>query len=287
MATATKNGLRDMAESSFNGFRIDPRKIEVEKGHNVRDFSLQENQEHVNQLSQSIAALGVQNPLVVRYEKGRVVLVDGECRLRATMKAIKDGAEIKTVPVITEPAHTSEEGRIVELLTRNTGKQLNMLERGEVFARLKNFGWTDADIAKKTGITGAHVSNILTLHTAPVAVKTMVAQGQIAPTLAVQAIRDHGAEAPKVLKEVAKSSDNGKVTTKTLETVKPKVRKEKRNPLAFGRQDALSMFGALCDIYFTSGDRRAQGMCRNVFEDIIGDDWKAVAHAYHKEHNEG
>lgn len=286
MATATKNGLRDLAESTFTGYHIDPHEIEVQKGFNARDFSLPENQEHVANLAESIKAVGVQNPLVIRYVNGKAILVDGESRLRAVKKAIKDGAEIKTIPVIQEGKHVSEEDRIASLLSRNTGKPLNMVERGEVFARLKNFGWTDADIARKTGITGAHVSNILTLHTAPAAIKQMVTHEQVSASTAIQTLREHEPqEAVKVLKEAAKQSDNGRVTARNLPS--PSKKREKRNPLAFGRTDALGMFGALCDIYFNGGDRRTQGIARNVFEDIIGSDWKAVAHAYHKEHNEG
>lgn len=275
--------LRDLAAGTFEGYRLDPQSIEVQKGFNARDFSLPENQEHVTNLAASIRIVGVQNPLVVRFAEGKAILVDGESRLRAVKQAIKEGAEIKSVPVIAEARHVSEEDRIASLLSRNTGKPLNMIERGEVFARLKNFGWTDADIATKTGITGAHVANILTLHSAPLAIKTMVTQAQVSATTALQTLREHEPqEAVKVLREAAKT---GRVTAKDLPPATKK--REKRNPLAFGRTDALNMFGTLCDIYFTSGDRRAQTMCRNTFEDIIGSDWKTIAHTYHTEHNEG
>lgn len=289
MATASKNGMRDMADGTFMGFRLDPRKIEVEKGHNVRNFDLQENIDHVNQLAQSIAAVGVQNPLVVRYKDGKAILVDGESRLRAVKQAIKHGADIKTIPVIVEPAHTSEEDRIVELLTRNSGKQLNFLERGEVFARLKNFGWSDADIARKTGITQAHVSNIMALHSAPAPIRKMVAENKVAPTLAVEMIRTHGDEAGKVLKEVSASSDNGKVTKKHVADIKPKVRKDKRDPFAFGRTEAKQFLAAITDIYFNVRELtepQIQGVCRNVMEDTLGADWKALAKAYNEEVNQ-
>lgn len=290
MATTSKNGLREMADKGFSGYYLDPRKIKVEKGHNVRNFDLQENQDHVNALASSIAAVGVQNPLVVRFQKGEVFLVDGECRLRATMQAIKDGAEIKTVPVIQEPAHTSETDRIVELLTRNTGKQLNILERGEIFKRLKDFGWSDADIAKKTGITQAHVSNIMTLHEAPQQIKAAVEKQIIAPSMAIQLIRDHGDSAAKVLKEVvaeAKEDGKTKITAKDVEHIKPSVKKEKRDPLAFGRTEAKQFFAGLCEIYFEKDVERSQALtiCRNIFEDTLGADWKAVAKAFHNEVN--
>lgn len=291
-ATASKNGLRDLSQGTFNGYRIDPRQIEVEKGFNARNFDLPENQEHVNNLATSIAAVGVQNPLVVRYEKNRIILVDGESRLRATLKAIKDGAEIKTVPVIQEEKHINEEDRIASLLSRNTGKPLNFIERGEVFARLKNFGWTDADIARKTGITQAHVSNIMALHSAPAPIKKAVAQGQISSTTAIQVMRDHGDDAAKVIKEViseAKEDGKSKVTAKDLENIKPRVRKEKRDPLAFSRTDAKQFLAGLCDIYFNAKDLsqgQIQGICRNIMEDVLGADWKAIAKEFHAEANE-
>ncbi len=291
MATASKNGLRDLAESGFSGYRIDPRKIEVEKGFNARNFDLPENQEHVQNLATSIAAVGVQNPLVVRFEKGRIILVDGESRLRATMRAIKDGAEIKTIPVIQEEKHVSDEDRVASLLSRNTGKPLSFIERGNVFARLKNFGWSDQDIARKTGITQAHVSNIMTLHAAPAGVKKMVESGKVSSSLAVQMIRDHGEDAAQILREVAAEDGKSHITAKDVEHIEPTIEKKARGKKGekidfFGRGNAKQYLLGICDIYFNARELsspQVQGICRNIMEDVLGADWKTIAKQFFEE----
>jgi ParB/RepB/Spo0J family partition protein len=238
-------------------------------------------------LADSIKAVGVLNPIVVRYDSGKVTLVDGESRLRAVKLALSEGAEIKSIPVITEAQHTSEEDRVASLLTRNTGKPLNFIERGDVFAKLIGYGWTEADIARKTGITGAHVNNIMQLHSAAPSVKKAVEAGKISPSLAVQQIRDHGKDAVKAINaaiEDANAAGKQKATAKNIKTKSKD--KAKRDPLAFSRPEAKQMFAAMCDIYFTAEDRsQAMRICRNVFEDVVGSEWKAIATSYHKEIN--
>ena len=98
--------LRDLKTGARDMFAIPPSMICVEEGHNPRNYSLPENRAHLDELKRSIAQIGVQIPLLVRFdvpspgEKKTAILLDGECRLRAVLELIAEGMEIRSVPVI-------------------------------------------------------------------------------------------------------------------------------------------------------------------------------------------
>ena len=293
MATETPNkaGAKAFAESTFTGLNIDPRKIKVQEGFNARNFDAPENQEHVRGLADSIKEVGVQTPLIVRFVNGEFYLVDGESRLRATLLAIKEGAPIKSVPAIQEGKGVSEIERVASLITRNTGKRLTMLEQGDVFARLQKLGWKDKEIAVKTGMTPANVSNIMQLHSAPEKLKKAVAEGKASGTLAVQMIREHGPDkALSALSDaMAQASFEGKdkVTAKHVAPNKSK-KKTARAPFSFTSTEAKSIFGGLVDLYnnYLPGteNRKARQVCINVFENLYGEDWKTHVKQFTEEY---
>jgi hypothetical protein len=73
---------------------IDPRLIDIEPGFNARDYTLPENRAHLDRLKLLIIEAGrVNDPICVRLnrETGRATVIDGECRLRATLELIADG----------------------------------------------------------------------------------------------------------------------------------------------------------------------------------------------------
>ncbi len=284
----TKAGFRNYAEGTFTGYLVDPRVILVETGFNARDFSNPENVEHVETLSQSIKSIGVQTPIVVREKDGKIYLVDGESRLRATLKAIKDGAEIKTIPAVKEVKATSDADRVASLLTRNLGKPLNSLERGEVFARLQKFGWKDVEIAVRVGMTAANVSNIMKLYAAPETIKNLVKTGKVAASMAIQAIRDHGDKAADVISEAvdnATAEGKPKATKKNITQKAEKV--TQRAPFSFNATESKMIFGALVDLHRTlKGPENKQNrqICINVFEQIYEGDWKEYVKQYAEEY---
>jgi ParB/RepB/Spo0J family partition protein len=290
LSTETKSGARGLAESTFTGLHVDPRKIKVEKGFNPRDFSNPENVESVRELANSIKAAGLKTPLIVRFKDNDLWLVDGERRLRAIMLLVKEGVEFKTVKATLEDKNVSEDQRLASVFEyNNQSKPLTQLEVGELFARLKGYGWTDEQIAERRGITPTHVGNIMMLHAAPPAVKKVVNDGKISSTLALELIRDHGDKASAVIKEtIANAEQSGKdhATKKhvTAEAPAKKKRNGKVDPLAFNRTQGKQMFAAMSEIYFDREIERPAVLrvIRDVFSDIIGSDWQKVAKDYLK-----
>lgn len=186
--------LRDLAAGRTDLMKMDPSIIRIEKGHNPRDYRLPENRAHLDSLKTSIRAIGVLNPLMVRFDAGQAVLVDGECRLTAVLELINEGTPIKTVPVAQVVANNEAE-RIMLAVTANTGKSLSEWELGNAFKRLRAFGWSDEDIATKSGVTPAKVARCVELADAPQDVKQLLSERAVSPALALQVIRKKGTKA--------------------------------------------------------------------------------------------
>jgi ParB family transcriptional regulator, chromosome partitioning protein len=205
-------------------FKIDPRIIKVAEGFNVR-ADTEALRQHIEELAASISENGVQSPLVVRFDGTNIYVCDGHNRLAATKLAIERGVEIESVPCIAEPKFVSEIDRVARLITANSGKPLEPVEKAEVCKRLLNLGLDPDAIGKKLGIGGKQVTNLLTLSTASVEVKEMVSAGEVSATTALRAIQAEGnTAATETLKEAvatAKASGKAKATPKTIAAVKP------------------------------------------------------------------
>lgn len=256
--------------TTLDSFMIDPDVIVFEEGYNVRDYDSVDNAPHIRQLADSIKEVGVLNPLIVRWRNSKIYLVEGHCRIMAIRLAKSEGCEIKKVRAVQEQAGMNDDDRIVSLFIRNSGKPLNALEQGKVFSRLLGLGWTEAQIARKCGLSAGHVGNILSLHEAPHAVRELVANGSVAPTLAITSMRDHGPEeAVTVLTgaiEAAKANGKSRATAKdvaaTRDAAPTKPRAEKRDWKAFA-VDTRSLLNEILD---TSHDHHIHVIIQNFLE---------------------
>ncbi len=220
-ATKTGTNIKHIAVGRSDLFRLNPFSIKVREGWNSRDLNNPENQEHIQALAQSISEIGVQEPLTVYMDGETPYLTDGHCRLAATMHAINVlGADIKSVPVKMEPRGADERDRLLSQLVRNSGKRLTPLEQGSVFKRLIDLGWSEAQIAAKTGVNPQLVTRYLDLRSAPLDVQDMVSRGEVSATLAINVLSEQGAtKASETLAAAvteAKASGKKKATAKNL-----------------------------------------------------------------------
>jgi len=198
------NRLRDLKTSARDQLMIDPRIIVVDDGHNPRNYVLDENRAHLDELKRSIRENGVLVPLLVRFDAARkaAVLVDGECRLRATLELIAEGVEIDTVPTV-QVSGGNESERLLIAITANTGKPLSKWELGTAFQKLYNFGWAPEKIATKTGYAQRFVSEAMELSDAPDEVKQLLSSQAVTPSLALAELRANGAAAVQTLQAKA------------------------------------------------------------------------------------
>src|ERR1044072_748044 len=134
-----------------DAYPFDPRLLKIDASYNVRDLDAADERADLDELKESIRANGVRVPLEVRLVDEDVFVVAGHRRHKAVMELIAEGEEIKAVPVMPEPKHTSDVDRIINLVVSNSGKPLKPLEVAEVVRRLGAFGWANGQIAKRLG----------------------------------------------------------------------------------------------------------------------------------------
>lgn len=220
--------MRKMAEGRSDVFRVNPFLIEVEEGFNAREIDAKETQEHIDHLAQSIAQIGVQRPLKVRNKGGKLLLKDGECRLRATIRAIEVyNAEIVTIPVLLAERSETEADSALGILVENSGLPLTPLAKATVVTRLKNFGWSNEEIAEKAGMSKGRVSQLLDMNGLGDGVKDMIRAGVISPTLALEMSRDNGWDDEKTAEDIKKAQTEVEARGKTKVTAKAVAKKPK------------------------------------------------------------
>ena len=218
-----KSGLASLSQGRSDLFRVNPRDLNIKSGWNQRDLTDPTNVEHIDTLAKSIAEVGVKSPLVVYWEEGKAYVSDGHCRLMAAIRAIEVyKADIKSIPVISDDRYSNEADRIFGQIVHNQGKPFSQLEQAKVFKKLIDLGWQQGDIAKKAGLSAGRVSQILELLTMPEPVKTMVTNGHVSATMAMQTVKSVGTEAEQKLKaglEAAKAEGKTKVKPVHMEGV--------------------------------------------------------------------
>lgn len=194
--------LKDFAEGRTDQYKVDPRKLQIKQGWNSRDFSDPANLAHIEELSKSIAEVGVKRALVVNVENDIPYVVDGECRYRAVMLAIERGADIKTVPVVGEDRFANEGDRLFNQFLYNSGKPFGPIENARHFKRLLDLGWKQQDIATKSGMSGGRVSQLLELLTLPLALQQFIVEGKASASMVLAIFKKHNEDAALALAEL-------------------------------------------------------------------------------------
>jgi ParB family chromosome partitioning protein len=128
----------------------------------------------LDELKQSIAELGIIQPLIIRKIDGRMELIAGERRWRASQLLGLD-----TVPVIERPSSDQEvlEMALIENLQR---QDLNAIEEAAGYVRLaKDFGLKQDVIARRVGKSRASVANSMRLLDLQAPIQKHVADGYL------------------------------------------------------------------------------------------------------------
>lgn len=153
----------------------------------------------LHELSESIAANGVVQPILVRpLPNGRFQLIAGERRWLASQKAGKE-----TIPAVVRQVSDEQamEITIVENLQR---ADLNPIEQARAFDRLgREFGMTQEQMAYRTGKDRASIGNYLRMLKLPQGVQDKVGSGVLSYSHAkVLLALEHGEEVEKAARQI-------------------------------------------------------------------------------------
>lgn len=130
--------------------------------------------EAMEELTRSVSAYGVIQPLIVVKMGGKYQIVAGERRWRAAQKA-----GLKEVPVIIRD-YTPTEIREIALIENIQRQDLNPIEEAEAYAALiKEHGIRQDELAEKLSKSRAAVANRLRLLKLPESVRNYVIEGKL------------------------------------------------------------------------------------------------------------
>jgi len=192
-------------------FKVDISRVHEEEGFNARiDYG------DLQELKKSIIENGIITPLRGNKVDGEWIIVDGHRRYRAAKLAVKEGHDI-LIPIMVQPVGNNHEDRLIEMLVTATGKPLEPFEQADVYKRLIAHGWSEKDIAKRTGKSAAHVNSMLSYNELDTETKGLVSTGKVSTSAAVEATRKHGVKkAQEIIKEAVKKKDGGNVERSEL-----------------------------------------------------------------------
>jgi ParB-like chromosome segregation protein Spo0J len=260
--------IKEITLGRSDVYRIDPRIIKELSGWNVR-LPSPELTSHIRKLADSIKEIGVKEALKIIMKDGEPYVTRGHCRLAATMIAISEGCDIKSVPVTIEDTKTyNKEDRVLEIAVSNEGLPLTMLEQSEVYKRLVAWEWPIETIAKKSGYSANHIKNCLLLGSSCPEIRKLVQEGKVSASLAIRLIQEVGEE--EALKQLtgaiqtATESGKKKATKKDTDAATCKAKNKKFNwgkygPMLFAALESICTCPAKGKGSENMGDYLVQG----------------------------
>jgi ParB family chromosome partitioning protein len=158
--SAPSSGYQEIPLSAIVANRMQPR------GH----FD----EESLNALTESVRALGVLQPVLVRRQGDEFELIAGERRWRAAKRA-----GLASVPAVVRDS--DDAGALEQAVVENLHRQdLNPLEEAAAYQQLvEEFGLTQEQVATRVGKSRSAVANLLRLFQLPPSVQKLVRDGLV------------------------------------------------------------------------------------------------------------
>ncbi len=234
LAALIGNAGADLAPSEAP--RANQRKVPIEfLRPNPRNPRKAFDEEHLQELTESIRARGVIQPIVVRavpkmpdlYE-----IIAGERRWRAAQRA-----GVHDVPIHLVEATDQEalELAIVENIQR---ADLNPIEEAGGFEQLmREFAYTQADLAKVLGKSRSHVANTLRLLNLSPALKAKVGSGLLSAghARALLSVRDPETVAEMIIEKGLSVRDVERLAQEEADGAMPQLERKSRDGLGAGK----------------------------------------------------
>ncbi len=171
------------------------------------------NEQHLRELAENIAAIGVLQPVVVRPSKGdRFEIVFGTRRLRACVLA-----GIRAIPARVSDM-TDAEVLMAQVVENNHRQDVHPLEEADGFRQLhEKHGRSIEELAGKIGRSKTYVQQRLKLCALKTAGRALFLAGKLTPSTALIVARIHDEKLQgKAAKEIAEGAYNGEPMSTTM-----------------------------------------------------------------------
>jgi ParB/RepB/Spo0J family partition protein len=163
------------------------------------------------QLTESIRAQGILQPLLVERSDEGPVVIDGHRRLAAAR-----AAGLTAVPVIERGGEAGDAPQLVAALAANMRRRgLDPIEEARAYERATRAGWAQRRIAEAVGCSARHVSQRLRLLRLPDGVQDAIGAGAL-PLAAVPVVETIAAVTPAVADAVAAALTRGELSAAEL-----------------------------------------------------------------------
>ena len=194
-ASAVEKGRSGVPEQSLSIKKLRPSSIQPRRAFD---------EEALQSLSQSIRSQGIIQPLLVRpMPDGMYEIIAGERRWRASQLA-----GLTDVPVVIREL---DDGKALEIaIVENVQRDnLNAIDEADGYLRLVNeFNYTHEEMARVTGKSRSHITNMMRLLALPEKIKEMVTAKEISMghARALLSLSEDESLQMRVAKQVAKKA---------------------------------------------------------------------------------
>ena len=237
LGTQTKSSPKKINEtdSAKKLLSIPLDKISRNKNQPRKKFS----EDSLASLGAAIKERGQLIPIIVRKTEDGYELIAGERRWRA-MQAVREDV----IQAIVMDA-TDQESAVIAIVENVQREQLNAIEEAEALEKLRNeYQMTHDDIAKFTGKSRSHVTNIIRLNDLTEYIKSKLIEGliEMGHARAVLSLN------PKEQDLIIKRAINKKLSVRAIESLVKKGLSGKKTPTISKGPDTLAIERELSEI---------------------------------------
>lgn len=177
-------------------------------------------EESIDELAESIQAVGVLQPLLIKKDGDTNLLIAGERRLRAAKKAGLKDVPVRFIDV------DEEEGDRISLIENVQREDLNPMEEAEAYETLrKKYKYTQEKIAGLVGKSRPYIANSLRLLKLEPVVKEMLRREELSISQGklLLSVKDGNAQ----IKQAKRMVDEGQTIAESTQNTKKSTKKRR------------------------------------------------------------
>ena len=227
--------MDDSAESQSSGVtEVDILSIDTNLHQPRKSFS----EDSLNDLAASIKTHGIVQPLIVRKNGDRYLIVAGERRFRAARIA-----KLKKVPVMVVD-YDEKKMQEISLIENIQRENLNPIEEAKAIQSLmKDYGLTQEELSERLGKSRPVIANSLRLLSLPETVTKLIQNGIITAGhgRAIAGISDSAMQT-KLAEETVNLGYSVRALENRIKNLNHKKKKEEKQPLSSDMKQLEKMF---------------------------------------------